>query len=357
MSRPDLKDTMLVGSARLETAEETFRTFGGALGPDLSFIPDGEVGERRNFIMHLARRVYLTHPDLEVVTRPAPQGTLRDVWRAASFQDNWRFRVKPGIGEIRFGDPGWRLGYAEAAVNSHFVFRTLRDQGVLPRGLRFQITLPLAGYGCYTFFPDPDDWPKVVPGYEEALRAEIAKICEKIPPEELVFQFDQVSVFDWHGSVQRGDSHVAAMNRERYGAAIAAVAPAVPDAALLGFHLCYGGLEGWPSRRPPLDAVVRAANLSAASAGRRVDYIHFPILPQEEEAYFEALDQLSVGDAKVYLGVVHTMNDPADFARRLAAVRRHLSGFGIAAPCGTRGFPAEAVIDNYRAALEAFRAT
>jgi hypothetical protein len=214
------------------------------VGGEVSFLPDGEIGDRRNFIMHLARRVYLTHPDIEVVSRPAPVDRLRDVWLAASFKDNWRFKVRPGVNEIRFGDPGWRLGYAEPVIQSYFVFRTLREKGVLPADLRFQVTLPLSGYGCYTFFPDPEDWPKVVPAYEAAMSAEIAKIIDKIPARDLVIQFDQVSVFDWTDSRARGDQYVMAMNRERYGKVILALALTVPEEALLDFHLCYGGLDG-----------------------------------------------------------------------------------------------------------------
>ena len=115
-----------------------------AVGNDVSFLPDGEVGERRQFIMHLARRLYLAHPDIALVNRPAPVGDARDVLRASSFSDNWRFEVKPEIDRIRFGEPGWRLGYAESAINSYFVFKTLREKGIIPQDVRFQITLPLA---------------------------------------------------------------------------------------------------------------------------------------------------------------------------------------------------------------------
>ena len=50
--------------------------------------------------------------------------------------------MKPGVERVRFGDPGWRLGYARDAVNSYFVFKTLREQGALAKHLRFQVSLP-----------------------------------------------------------------------------------------------------------------------------------------------------------------------------------------------------------------------
>ena len=58
-------------------------------------------------------------------------------------------------------------------------------------------SLPAAGYGCYAFFPNPEDWPKIVPAYEEALRAEIAQIgvcvvsCVWLPPAAVIVQMSQ----------------------------------------------------------------------------------------------------------------------------------------------------------------------
>ena len=66
------KELLLVGSVPLESAEDVFRTFGGPLGPYLGAIPDGEVGERRWWVIRLAYQVFNGHPDLEVLRRPAP---------------------------------------------------------------------------------------------------------------------------------------------------------------------------------------------------------------------------------------------------------------------------------------------
>ena len=315
-------------------------------------MPDGEIGERRNFIMHLARRLYLTHPDMEIVNRPAPQDGVRDVVMAAgSFNDIWSFKVRDGIDRVEFGQPGWRLGYAEPAIASYFVFKTLRENGLLAGDVRFQVTLPAAGYGCYVFVPDPGDWPKVVPGYEVALRAEIAKIAELIPHQDLVIQFDQIAMFSDAVEGSGRDSHLAAMSRDRYRSAIANVAPAVPEDVLLGYHLCYGGFKGWPTRTPPLGSVVAAANLVAEAAGRRVDYIHLPLLPNQDADYFKALGDLRIGGAKLYLGVIHTMNDAADFKFRIEQARKYAPDFGIAAPCGTRALELSEALKMHEDAL------
>jgi hypothetical protein len=355
MNRLPLKDLMMVGSARAETAEQALTQLAETVGSQVSFLPDGETGERRNFIMHLARRLYLTHPDMEIVSRPAPQDGLSDVITAAgSFNDIWSFKVRDGIDAVKFGQPGWRLGYAEPAAASYFVFKTLREKGLIPPGVRFQVTLPAAGYGCYVFVPDPGDWPKVVPGYEAALRAEIAKIADLIPNQDLVIQFDQIAMFSDAVAGSGRDSHLAAMSKDRYRSAIANVGSAVPEDVLLGYHLCYGGFEGWPTRTPPLTAVVAAANLVAEAAGRRIDYIHLPLLAKQDEDYFKALSALKIGAAKLYLGVIHGMDDAGDFRFRIEQARKYAPDFGIAAPCGTRALALPEALEMHKTALGIF---
>ncbi len=135
------QDLLLVGSIPLDTVEDVFRTFGGPLGPALTTMPDGEVGPRSHWISRVHYQVLSGHPELETVQRPKPEnGVERLNPRNAS--DSWMFRVKDGVDRVRFGDPGWRLGYARDAINSYFVFKTLREKGVLAKHLRFQVSLP-----------------------------------------------------------------------------------------------------------------------------------------------------------------------------------------------------------------------
>ena len=72
-----------------------------------------------------------------------------------------------------FGNPGYRLGYAKDATNSYFVFKTLREIGVIPRGVRFQISMPMVNSVVRPMtFPDPADLARIRPGYEAAIAAE-----------------------------------------------------------------------------------------------------------------------------------------------------------------------------------------
>ncbi len=134
---------LLVGSIPLDTPQEVFETFGSPLGKYLFAVPDGEVGPRRHWISRVHYQVLAAHPELEVVQGPAPDenGIERQV--PGSVKDAWWFRVKEGVARVRFGDPGWRLGYARDAINSYFVFTVMRERRVLPSHLRFQVSIPM----------------------------------------------------------------------------------------------------------------------------------------------------------------------------------------------------------------------
>ena len=148
-------ELLLVGSIPLDTVEQVFRTVGASLGPYLAYMPDGEVGDRRYWIDGVAYRVLNGHPEIETLRRPAPDENGVERWRPQGVHDQFQFRVKPGVREVRFGDPGWRLGYTRDAVNSYFVFRQLKKEGVIPAGVRFQVCMPLTYSAVTSFFSRP----------------------------------------------------------------------------------------------------------------------------------------------------------------------------------------------------------
>ncbi|MGH7907614.1 MAG: hypothetical protein ACREP6_13410, partial [Candidatus Binataceae bacterium] len=112
MARSINSRLLLLGSIPLETPEEVFRWAAGKLGGHLSCIPDGEPGERSYWITGLAYRVFSSHPDLETLVRPDRIDGVENWKPRRGLADQWSFRVKTGIASVRFGDPGWRLGYA-----------------------------------------------------------------------------------------------------------------------------------------------------------------------------------------------------------------------------------------------------
>jgi hypothetical protein len=327
---------LLVGSVPLDTVEQVFRTLGPPLGPYLSYMPDGEVGERRYWIDGIAYRVLNGHPELETVRRPAPDAHGPDTWRPLGVHDQFQFRVRPGVERVRFGDPGWRLGYTRDAVNAHFVFRQLQRDGVIPAGVRLQVCMPLSWSAVGLFFPDPADRARVIPGITAAFRAEVEKMVELIPPEELAIQWDlAVENRLIETALAQGGRTAAERLAEEILAPAAEVAAAIPEATALGYHACFGTLSGWPSRQPAdLAGCVMMLNAAVAQSGRRVDFLHLPTLGSAEDAFLAPLKDLRANGAKTYLGAIHHMHDRAGLRRQLETARKYLDGFGLAAPCG-----------------------
>jgi hypothetical protein len=351
MADPMPNSLLLVGSIPLETAEEVFTTFGGRLGKYMASVPDGEVGPRRHWISRVHYQVFAGHPELEIIRRPQPENGVERL-NPRHGADGWQFRVKAGVERVRFGDPGWRLGYARDAVNSYFVFRTLREKGVLAPHLRFQVSMPMVNSIVPPrIFPNASDIEKIKPGYEAALAAELKTIVERIPARDLAIQWDcATELQDAYGAI--GELPAANVIERNVGQA-RRLSPLVPEEALLGYHLCFGTLGGWPRFAPDdLSGAVRMANAFAANSGRRVDWLHLPVLDRSDDGFFAPLARLDPGGARVYLGVIHNM---ADYRARVAAARKALPEFGVAAYCGLgRTPPAEVprILDEHVQAME-----
>ena len=349
------KNLLLVGSLPFDTVEKVFRTMGPRLSAHLPSIPDGEVGDRLYWTCFQCYRVLHGHPDVETVQRPDRINGVEN-WRPSGYRDQWIFRVRPGAKEVRFGDPGWRLGYAKEALNSYFVFKTLRKEGFIAPHVRFQVCIPLTGSIIEHYFRDPDDYPKIKPGYEQALRDEIAMMTKKIPPEDLVIQWDACSevldlegFYDWTPKDDKFERLISPCER---------LTPSIPDDVLVGYHFCYGTLGGWPIvKQNDLALCVKLANAAVERSGRRVDYVHMPVQPDRfDDAFYAPLSGLKVGDTKVFLGLIHHQDVPEGFSKRMAAARRRLPDFGLASVCGYgRRPPSEldAIIDSHAAAIEA----
>jgi hypothetical protein len=324
------QELLLVGSSPLDSVKEAFEIFGGTLGRHLFALPDGEVGPRRHWISRVHYQVFAGHPELEIARRPAPEnGVERLDPRNAS--DSWLFRVKDGVDQVRFGDPGWRLGYAREANNSYAIFQMMKEKGALPSHLRFQVCLPMVNSLVPPrLFPNISDLEKIKPGVEAALRAEVAKIVELIPAKDLAIQWDcSTEVQDAYGAVAK----LSAEDRiERNLQQVRALAAPIPEDVALGYHFCFGTLGGWPRFSPnDLSATVRLANAFVEASARRVDWIHIPVLNRVDDAFFAPLADLKPGGARVYLGAIHNMDT---FAQRIAITKKYLPDFGLGAYCG-----------------------
>ena len=328
---------LLVGSVPLETVEDVMRTFGGALGPYLPAMPDGEVGERRSWVNRLSYQIFNGHQDLETLKRPKPVDGVEQLL-PRSRDDAWQFRVKPGVERVRFGNPGSRLGYARDAVSSYFVFRTLREKGILPDGMRFQISIP----ACHSvirplYFPDPADLPRIRPGFEAALAAEVEAIAAKIPHR--IWRSSGIAPGNCRPSAAparayRRSSRSRPMRRRSRGSRT----PCLRMSRSASTSASAPSAAGPRSRRTTLSRPVDLVNAVLANIDRRVDWVHVPALDRTDDAFYAPLKRLDARGARVYLGAIHTM---ATLKQRLDVARKFLPDFGLAAYCGFGRTPAE----------------
>jgi hypothetical protein len=82
----------------------------------------------------------------------------------------WNSRVKAGQ-TARSDD----LAYARFATESYGVFTRLRDEGVVPEGVRFQMSLPAPHSAIDGFLEDNSQWPELCAANVQGIRNEIAK--------------------------------------------------------------------------------------------------------------------------------------------------------------------------------------
>lgn len=322
---------LLVGSVPRDSAEEVFKTCAAILGDHLQALPDGEVGVRKSWIQCQAVLVFNGHPAVETICRPgSADGLARD------YTDNWSFRLRLGSEALSFGD----LGYARWANESYRVFRSLRERGVIPPSVRFQVSLPTPLAGCVTYFESPADREAVYRAYAPAMMREATEICRQIPADDLALQWDVcIEVLE----IATGTSLIAGDPWMRAGAQFEQIAQIVPADALLGYHLCYGDLGHRHLVEPnDLGLSVRMGNLAIERSSRRVDWIHMPVpIERRDEAYFAPLRELRVSDAKIYLGLVHHHDGIDGALARATAALRYLPHFGVATECGLGRRPPE----------------
>src|ERR1700735_5342545 len=118
----------LCGSVGLDTVDEVFGTVGSLLKDNVARVPDGEPGGRRLWI-GWQYAVLRSSPYLEVA------GVAAESERSRTPQ----LQVRKGLEDaLSFGE----LGYSREARASYEDFVRARSTGVLPRGVKFQVSLP-----------------------------------------------------------------------------------------------------------------------------------------------------------------------------------------------------------------------
>ncbi|MGB6577959.1 MAG: hypothetical protein WBF34_08560, partial [Streptosporangiaceae bacterium] len=235
------------------------------------------------------------------------------------------------------------LGYAEAYLGSYETFFALREEGMIPAGVRFQVEYPtpLASIGGYIV---PEQQQALLGSYEQAMFADLDRLLAAIPPGEVAVQWDVAVEF---GVLEESFAPGGAQAFDAVIAGLVRCVDAVPAEVPAGLHLCYGDYGHQHFKQPESLALqVRVLNAVTAAAGRPVSFVSFTVPQyQREESYFAPLAELAAGPG-TELNFALVPYHPADQApgttgdqvrlidAALAASRGGSRAWGICTECG-----------------------
>ncbi len=318
MTRPT--GVLLVGSVPFSSAEEVFIKSVQSLAGRLQSIPDGETGIRENFTLWQSF-VF-------------PSQVLGPIHRKGKPLDTTDFcctldHIKP-------------TKYDEAAIESYQTFRKLKDKGIIPQGVRFQVSVPTAMSTICTHV-DYAYRGQVEPLYLERLIQDIKHLQAAIPAQDLAIQIDAAVEFAYleyeKGRLQNAFFKPYADSvKEKALMGIAQLSSAVEQDVQLGFHLCYGDREHQHFVQPE-DAghlvEIATAIAQRVSPHHSISWVHLPVpKDRSDKAYFEPMKHLDIGDAKLFLGLVHAHDEDGTNQRLKAAEAIYTRPFGVATECG-----------------------
>jgi hypothetical protein len=311
------------GSVNLADAESVMREIVSRVPSGLRRIPDGETGDRGNWIFFQLQR-FLQLPWL-VPARPLDEA-------GGDYEQIPQLRLADGADPARVSWPD--LGYADAYLESYETFAALRKEGVIPAGVRFQVEYPtpLASIGAYIV---PEQQQALLGSYEQAMFADLARLLAAIPPDEVAMQWDVAVEF---GVLEEAFAPGGAQAFDAIIAALARCIDQVPAEVPAGLHLCYGDYGHQHFKQPEsLSLQVRALNAVAAAARRPVSFVSFTVPQyQREEGYFAPLAQLTA-DPNTELNFALVPYHPAEQAPGTTDAQVRLIDAALAAsPGGAR---------------------
>ena len=324
---PQPTEVLFLGSIPLSSASETFTAILQAFPSSVHRIPDGETGERGNFIAW-------QHPvfPIELVQPRWGGGPLPRTTVTYSLSD-----IKP-------------TGYDDRAIASYETFRELRTAGTIPSDVRFQVALP-SPYGVVRGFIETEYCSSIELLYEERLLQALRHIQDTIPASDLLIQLDlpaEIAALESDQGRLEDPYFKAYFSPVKAGLfeRLTRLTKALDPDVQLGFHLCYGDF-GHTHFVQPADAklLVGMANMIVQSLGpiHHVTYIHMPV-PRDriDEAYFKPMTDLVLEDTQLFLGLVHANDEGGTNKRIEMAQKIYSKPFGVATECGMgRTPPAE----------------
>lgn len=323
MSRP----VYLVGSVPMADAGEVFRTIGGKLGSHLRWLPDGETGERLDWITWL-EPIFRDDPAL------MPSGKLFRVHDGAD--PHVRYTLRPGKkpSDVTFAN----LFYADKAIQSYAALREAKRDGAVPAHVKLQVDL-VPAHSVLWLYVEDDLQAALDPIYNAAVKREIDKIAAAIPASDVAIQLDVASAV--FARLQRGQASSYGATKSdmqaRFADILIDLAGHVPAGIDLLFHFCYGDANHKHVVEPTdMGDMVDLANELTRRVPRPIQLIHMPVpRDRSDDAYFEPLRRLALSaETLLVLGLVHHTDGLDGTRRRMATAQRYRRDFGIGTECG-----------------------
>lgn len=260
----------LVGSIPATDAGAAMRLAMEKLGPWLRTLPDGETGERRNWIIHLMESLR-AHPDLEL----ARSGDWSDYDRTP------RLRVRRGH---RLYGATLDFGHVDAAQGSFPLFQEVRANA--SHDLAFQVGVP-GDFDLAMFTLGPVGALRRRRAFTEATVQEVQRI-HALLGDDVVFQIEvPAELVLLARAPRRAQPALAAV----LGREIVALAAGAPPTARFGVHLCLGDMNNKAfGRMRDASPVVELGNAIVRRwpPGRTLEYLHAPLAAGADPAPVEA---------------------------------------------------------------------
>lgn len=338
----------LVGGIRAESAEAAMRAVAGTIGMHVYAITDGETGARKAWIAwQIAKLAGVDGIEL-VGTTTVFEGAENEVTQVP------KLAIDAAVTEL----PRRVVGYADAAESSYKTFVRLRSQGLIPQGVKFQVSLPTPLAPVVAFVSE-EDQERFYPIYAAALKKEAAEIVDAIPADDLMLQFDVAIEI---GVLSGAQPATPKLNDKRFMIdEIRKLLNIVPDEIEHGIHLCYGDFGHTHFVVPQdLSLCVVFANALAGT----FDFVHMPVDREtgRNPRYHEPLQDLT-GDARLALGVIDYRGDEQRTRELIAAAAQVGRNFAVATECGmaridegaTPGPPLQRLLELHAAVTQPIR--
>lgn len=319
----------LLGSVCLPSAEDVFRKSVELLPGRLRRIPDGETQHRQNFT-YFQRDVFKAAP--QVLKAYDATYNVIPVDPVPSEEE-----IEQTVKSL----PKLHTGYDQYAIESYQLFTKLRKEGVIPQGIKFQVSLPTT-FNVVCLVADPYQ-AAIEPFYEAALLEDLRKIEQAIPAEDLSIQWDAAVEFaGLEGSHWPHMKPWFSPVREHVDQELQRLGNAVNPQVELGFHLCYGDLGHRHFCEPTdMGLLVDVAGTLLKNVQRPIAWLHMPV-PKDryDAAYFAPLRNLELGTTELYLGLVHAGNEDGT-RRRIETASQVVKDFAVGTECGMGRTPPE----------------